>query len=197
MQSRLSRSRVLACLTLCRTARVRAPVAGRYASRVVAERPCASLHRARDESYERKRTQACALCCSPNVMPTLRGSYLVSRIGFMHPPSPPHRRTPPSEGLTLRLTAPRSNQPRCGILHAWHIPRATFKRSNGPVAQWIRHRPAEPGNAGSSPVGVIFAPHARPSSQQSHIHTVHDRTCRRIDKARKVFTGAMAQRQRV
>ena len=26
----------------------------------------------------------------------------------------------------------------------------------GPVAQWIRHRPTEPGIAGSSPAGVIF-----------------------------------------
>ena len=25
----------------------------------------------------------------------------------------------------------------------------------GPVAQWIRHRPTEPGMAGSSPAGVI------------------------------------------
>ena len=25
---------------------------------------------------------------------------------------------------------------------------------NGPVAQWIRHRPTEPGIAGSSPAGV-------------------------------------------
>ena len=28
--------------------------------------------------------------------------------------------------------------------------------SYGPVAQWIRHRPTEPGIAGSSPAGVIF-----------------------------------------
>ena len=27
--------------------------------------------------------------------------------------------------------------------------------SAGPVAQWIRHRPTEPGIAGSSPAGVI------------------------------------------
>ena len=26
----------------------------------------------------------------------------------------------------------------------------------GPVAQWIRHRPTEPGIVGSSPTGVIF-----------------------------------------
>ena len=39
----------------------------------------------------------------------------------------------------------------------------------GPVAQWIRHRPTEPGIAGSSPAGVIFhlPPHGRqpPSSE--------------------------------
>jgi hypothetical protein len=28
---------------------------------------------------------------------------------------------------------------------------------SGPVAQWIRHRPTEPGIAGSSPAGVILA----------------------------------------
>ena len=28
--------------------------------------------------------------------------------------------------------------------------------TNGPVAQWIRHRPTEPGIAGSSPAGVMF-----------------------------------------
>ena len=31
----------------------------------------------------------------------------------------------------------------------------------GPVAQWIRHRPTEPGIASSSPAGVIF-PHWNP-----------------------------------
>ena len=30
-----------------------------------------------------------------------------------------------------------------------------IKSPQGPVAQWIRHRPTEPGIAGSSPVGVI------------------------------------------
>ena len=28
--------------------------------------------------------------------------------------------------------------------------------STGPVAQWIRHRPTEPGIAASSPAGVMF-----------------------------------------
>ena len=28
--------------------------------------------------------------------------------------------------------------------------------ATGPVAQWIRHRPTEPGIAGSSPAGVIL-----------------------------------------
>ena len=30
-------------------------------------------------------------------------------------------------------------------------------QSPGPVAQWIRHRPTEPGIAGSSPAGVIYS----------------------------------------
>ncbi len=34
---------------------------------------------------------------------------------------------------------------------------ATVTNASGPVAQWIRHRPTEPGIAGSSPAGVIFA----------------------------------------
>ncbi len=33
---------------------------------------------------------------------------------------------------------------------------ATVTNASGPVAQWIRHRPTEPGIAGSSPAGVIF-----------------------------------------
>jgi hypothetical protein len=34
---------------------------------------------------------------------------------------------------------------------------ASMIHASGPVAQWIRHRPTEPGIAGSSPAGVIFA----------------------------------------
>ena len=30
-----------------------------------------------------------------------------------------------------------------------------IETTSGPVAQWIRHRPTEPGIAGSSPAGVI------------------------------------------
>ena len=33
---------------------------------------------------------------------------------------------------------------------------ASVTNASGPVAQWIRHRPTEPGIAGSSPAGVIF-----------------------------------------
>ena len=46
---------------------------------------------------------------------------------------------------------------------AW---RKFAKGAQGPVAQWIRHRPTEPGIAGSSPAGVICASHplhARPA----------------------------------
>ena len=41
---------------------------------------------------------------------------------------------------------------------------------SGPVAQWIRHRPTEPGIAGSSPAGVIFA------SQQYYLHACSRQT---------------------
>ena len=41
--------------------------------------------------------------------------------------------------------------------------------ADGPVAQWIRHRPTEPGIAGSSPAGVIFAfGNCRPSQTCSN-----------------------------
>ena len=44
--------------------------------------------------------------------------------------------------------------------------------TEGPVAQWIRHRPTEPGIAGSSPAGVIgygMVPHqATPSRAGTH-----------------------------
>ena len=46
---------------------------------------------------------------------------------------------------------------------AW---RKFAKGAQGPVAQWIRHRPTEPGIAGLSPAGVICASHplhARPA----------------------------------
>ena len=34
--------------------------------------------------------------------------------------------------------------------------RSRDAQASGPVAQWIRHRPTEPGIAGSSPAGVIL-----------------------------------------
>ena len=37
------------------------------------------------------------------------------------------------------------------------LPHCTLNHASGPVAQWIRHRPTEPGIAGSSPAGVIFS----------------------------------------
>ena len=41
--------------------------------------------------------------------------------------------------------------------------------ATGPVAQWIRHRPTEPGIAGSSPAGVIFsaAAHTEPQAARA------------------------------
>ena len=41
-------------------------------------------------------------------------------------------------------------------LALYHTRFAFTNLSSGPVAQWIRHRPTEPGIAGSSPAGVIF-----------------------------------------
>ena len=54
---------------------------------------------------------------------------------------------------TLLLLKPWCCMTRCTLL-----PKAanTYKHATGPVAQWIRHRPTEPGIAGSSPAGVIL-----------------------------------------
>ena len=40
----------------------------------------------------------------------------------------------------------------------WHARQNIFLEMvlHGPVAQWIRHRPTEPGIAGSSPAGFIY-----------------------------------------
>ena len=37
-----------------------------------------------------------------------------------------------------------------------HFAHCNVNHASGPVAQWIRHRPTEPGIAGSSPAGVIL-----------------------------------------
>ena len=45
--------------------------------------------------------------------------------------------------------------------------------SSGPVAQWIRHRPMEPGIAGSSPAGVIIL------GRKQHFCTEYPKWCAR------------------
>ncbi len=44
---------------------------------------------------------------------------------------------------------------------------------SGPVAQWIRHRPTEPGIAGSSPAGVISATKRRRPCMSSSFPGLH------------------------
>lgn len=44
-----------------------------------------------------------------------------------------------------KILGSSTSSPHCDLNHA-----------SGPVAQWIRHRPTEPGIAGSSPAGVIL-----------------------------------------
>ena len=53
------------------------------------------------------------------------------------------------------LEIPQALRQRYGddIIPEYYVMFISFK---GPVAQWIRHRPTEPGIAGSSPAGVIF-----------------------------------------
>ena len=47
---------------------------------------------------------------------------------------------------------------------------------SGPVAQWIRHRPTEPGIAGSSPAGVILLFHIVNNDMRGRSETCeHDR----------------------
>ena len=70
------------------------------------------------------------------------------------PPPPPSIPLPPPRATTLFHPAPSG----------WPLLPA------GPVAQWIRHRPTEPGIAGSSPAGIIAAASltvaAAPADQQ-------------------------------
>ena len=51
----------------------------------------------------------------------------------------------------------RARQCRCFLLA--NFVETAYPRVSGPVAQWIRHRPTEPGIAGSSPAGVILPTH--------------------------------------
>ena len=91
----------------------------------------------------------------------------------------------------------------------------------GPVAQWIRHRPTEPGIAGSSPAGVIILqcgapPHAASHTTGTDSLAIGQRTSRRrsntlfdwglalamallqeLSHLNRLPRGGMAQRQRV
>jgi hypothetical protein len=65
----------------------------------------------------------------------------------------------PEQTRALSFIASESILPRLPIncLRKHHFNVRRVRRSViGPVAQWIRHRPTEPGIAGSSPAGVIF-----------------------------------------
>ena len=67
------------------------------------------------------------------------------------------------------LFPPVSHTPRAWVLHTFDVARSGLAIGRcccrGPVAQWIRHRPTEPGIAGSSPAGVIIF-----ESQPCHLH---------------------------
>ena len=54
-------------------------------------------------------------------------------------------------GTWAEMFSDRKQNPCCSFaLFTWPM------SSSGPVAQWIRHRPTEPGIAGSRPAGVIL-----------------------------------------
>ena len=86
----------------------------------------------------------------------------------------PEKTQGPVRGRMLSISASRCDMASRDVVpprnDQWPIQPA------GPVAQWIRHRPTEPGIAGSSPAGVIFSnwqvsnivPHAI-----SPFHTAH------------------------
>ena len=63
----------------------------------------------------------------------------------------PHGRIQASTQKTTADTGTSGSSP-CLQLPILHMLRLGIAR--GPVAQWIRHRPTEPGIAGSSPAGV-------------------------------------------
>jgi hypothetical protein len=58
-------------------------------------------------------------------------------------------------------TLPNAAASLCYAESAVTVYSTPHKKPAGPVAQWIRHRPTEPGIAGSSPAGVIFHAESR------------------------------------
>lgn len=71
-----------------------------------------------------------------------------------------HSSTHVCAGTWPRTQLPRGRHPQCQCVmlftHKLSTLRCWQRRHRGPVAQWIRHRPTEPGIAGSSPAGVII-----------------------------------------
>ena len=69
------------------------------------------------------------------------------------PPKTPHDfATPPSPSHAPHETSDLDS--RLASIHVFPISWTAPVQISGPVAQWIRHRPTEPGIAGSSPARV-------------------------------------------
>jgi hypothetical protein len=70
---------------------------------------------------------------------------------------------PASQNWTAwpRSTLSNAAASMCYAESAMPVYSTVHKKPAGPVAQWIRHRPTEPGIAGSSPAGVIFHAESR------------------------------------
>ena len=102
-------------------------------------------------------------------MPAGVGIYFVSCPTSFHLPrgtwcsgitSAPHAEGPGFKSQCVHVQKPaRMWRPLVPVVANAHWPNIEFlhiEAIHGPVAQWIRHRPTEPGIAGSSPARVIF-----------------------------------------
>ena len=61
-------------------------------------------------------------------------------------------------GIASRRNAAPIDEYDSDHLSAFVMDLGAAQDADGPLAQWIKLRPTEPGIAGSSPAGVIFSP---------------------------------------
>ena len=142
-------------------------------SQVTAPEPATLLVRSASHRCGAKIRQVCGTCvlrgryhaCWQRGSEHLRAETNGSRVH----PSPFGKRL--LRMCQAPLVTPRSHVKHgAGKRHFYDKPRTCCSEawSIGPVAQWIRHRPTEPGIAGWSPAGVMFIP---PTMQRERRHS--------------------------
>ena len=104
--------------------------------------------------------------------PTRRAPRIHARAHHRHPKrntylnnTQPHftTRNRATSHQTTQRTQTKSHPCALDTNTSTHETNASQQLTSGPVAQWIRHRPTEPGIAGSSPAGVICASRCLPN----------------------------------